>query len=160
MRWWALLLLGVACGGGDDPPLRARTSPDGIAWVGVAVDDELLAGDPRYRETIAAELSSVTPENAMKWDAVEAVRGAPSYARADAVVAFAREHGLRVRGHTLVWHDQRPAWVDDSLDAGDLRAALETHIARTVGRYRGQVAVWDVVNEAIADGGGELRDSV
>jgi endo-1,4-beta-xylanase len=65
---------------------------------------------------------------------------------------------MRVKGHALVWHGDSPAWLD-SLSPADARAAVREHILDTVGRYRGRVAVWDVVNEAIADGGG-LRDTV
>ncbi len=88
-------------------------------------------------------------------------RGAPSggfsFEAADKLVAFAAENGMRMRGHTLVWHSQLAPWVK-GLPPAELRAAMERHIRGVVGHWKGKVAAWDVVNEAIADGpSGELR---
>ena len=66
---------------------------------------------------------------------------------------------MRVKGHALVWHGDSPAWLD-GLAADDARQALRDHISTTVGRYRGRVMAWDVVNEALADDGSGLRDTV
>lgn len=109
---------------------------------------------------IADQFSSVTPENAMKWEVVHPGRATWDFAGADAVVAFAEAHGQRVRGHALVWHRQNPAWLTGGTFSRDeLAAILRDHIAEVVGRYRGRIAQWDVVNEAIADDG-TLRDTL
>src|SRR5262245_33712044 len=89
---------------------------------------------------------------------IERVRGQLVFGPADEIVAFAEARGMRVKGHALVWHGDSPAWLE-ALSPAEARAAVREHILDMVGRYRGRVAVWDVVNEAIADGGG-LRDTV
>ena len=66
----------------------------------------------------------------------------------DAVVGFAEAHGMNVKGHALVWHGSTPQWVEE-LSPPELRMAMEDHIRTVMGHYRGRVAVWDVVNEAV-----------
>lgn len=115
---------------------------------------------PADAALIAHQFSSVTPENAMKWEVVHPGVSTWDFTAADGIVAFAEAHGQRVRGHTLVWHRQNPAWLTGSTPTRDEAiATLRDHIATLVGRYRGRIAQWDVVNEAIADDG-TLRDSV
>ncbi len=114
-------------------------------------------GDARYRAVAARQFDSLTPENEMKWQSVHPQPDTFAFEGADALVAFAAESGMRVRGHTLVWHQQLAPWVKD-LSGEALRAAMIGHVERVVGRYKGRIAQWDVVNEALADGaGGELR---
>jgi endo-1,4-beta-xylanase len=74
-------------------------------------------------------------------------------------VGYAAAQGMRVKGHTLLWHGATPSWVN-ALPADQLRIAVEQHIGAVVGYYRGRIHAWDVVNEAVADGGGPLRDTV
>jgi endo-1,4-beta-xylanase len=126
--------------------------------VGTAVRGEALERNRAYRQVVAAQFSSVTPENEMKWSAVEPGRGDFTFDAADAIVDEARAAKQKVRGHTLVWHLQLPDWVKD-LGAEDLRAAMHEHIRRVMGRFDEDVGVWDVVNEPISDSGG-LRPSV
>ncbi len=130
-------------------PLRELAAP---RYVGTAVDAVALAREPGYREVLAAQFSSVTPENAMKWGVIEPEQGKFAWGDADAVVDFARDHGQRVRGHTLLWHTQNPAWLE-ALDGAELRRAVREHARAVVGRYRGRVADWDVVNEPMRDDG-------
>ena len=131
------------------PGLRAAA---GRLRVGTAVDDAPLQADPGYRAELAREFSSLTPENAMKWAVLEPTRGKVDWAGADRLVDFAGDHDQAVRGHTLVWWNQNPAWVD-ALHGGALRAAVREHIGAVVGRYRGRVGMWDVVNEPFEDDG-------
>jgi len=111
-----------------------------------------------YRQVIAAQFSTVTPENEMKWYAVEPAPGEFSFGAADAIVEQAREAKQKVRGHTLVWHAQLPDWVR-RMGPSQLREATREHIRRVMAHYDGDVSVWDVVNEPIGDDGG-LRNSV
>jgi endo-1,4-beta-xylanase len=112
----------------------------------------------RVRELVAANFDSLTPENEMKWQTVEPRPGVFSFAAADRLVTFAADNRMRMRGHTVVWHSQLAPWVK-GLKGDDLRAAMERHVRGVVGHYRGRVAAWDVVNEAIADGpSGALRE--
>lgn len=95
----------------------------------------------------------------MKWDAIEPSRGSFNFAGSDALVDYAEEHGLSVRGHTLLWYQQLPAYVEAITDPDELTSVIENHITEIVGRYRGRVAAWDVVNEIFATDG-SLRDCV
>jgi len=116
--------------------------------------------DELYRQVLAAEFNSVTLENWLKWEEVHPVRGEFDFGPVDEVLAFAREHRQAVRGHTLVWHNQNPTWLTEGTFTPDeLRTILREHIHTVVGRYRGQIDRWDVVNEVIDDGG-ELRDTI
>lgn len=133
------------------PPLRELATADGRR-VGTAVRADALADDLAYRQIVAGQFSSVTPENEMKWSHLQPEQGRFAYGPADDIVAFALEHGQVVRGHTLVWHNQLPGWVP-GLGARDLRAAMLEHVRRVAEHFKGRIAQWDVVNEAITDAG-------
>jgi endo-1,4-beta-xylanase len=124
--------------------------------VGTALMSSRL-DDARVRTLVAQNFDSLTPENEMKWEAIEPSPGVFAYAGGDKLVAFAAANGIRMRGHTLVWHSQLASWVK-GLPPTELRAAMLRHVRTVAGRYRGKIAAWDVVNEALADGpSGELR---
>jgi endo-1,4-beta-xylanase len=120
--------------------------------IGAAVDAALL-DDDAYVRTLLREFSAVTPENAMKWGPVHPTEHGWNFAPADRIVDFALAHGLRVHGHALVWHEQLPGWLTPTLGQRALARALAEHVETLVGRYRGRVAAWDVVNEAVGDRG-------
>ena len=141
-------------------PLRELGQRRGLV-VGAAVDGDGLTS-ARYRAVLAQDYASVTPENAMKWASTEPSRGVEDFRAADALVGFAAAHGQQVRGHTLVWYRQLPGWLfanGSEPSADELRTLLRRHVTDTVGRYRGRVASWDVVNEAVDDDG-SLRGDV
>lgn len=124
--------------------------------VGTAMMSGQLA-DPASAQLAAAEFDSLTPENEMKWESIEPEPGVFRFGAGDKLVAFAEAHGMRMRGHTLVWHSQLAPWVKD-LSADSKRAAMTRHIQNVVGHWKGRVKQWDVVNEAFADGpSGALR---
>ncbi len=138
-------------------------------FIGYAANAQLLCNNQAsctsgssatYRSLAGTEFSQVTPENAMKWESTESSDDNYSFAAADGIVAFAAANGQQVHGHTLVWHSQTPGYVQ-GLSATAMRAEMQEHITAVVGRYANNPAVvsWDVVNEAIADGGGVLRSS-
>ena len=149
--------------GGEDAeplpgtPLRELAKARGME-LGTAVRGDALKRNRAYRQTVAAQFSTVTPENEMKWSAIEPERGEFEFGAADDIVEFAREAGQKVRGHTLVWHAQLPDWVRE-LGARELRQAMREHIRTVMRHHRDDVGVWDVVNEPISDGG-RLRRSV
>src|SRR5215813_10336654 len=141
-------------------PTGLRTDLTGnIEFIGTAVAANALAADITYGEILANDFNSVTAENAMKWGVVHPAPDTWSFDDADALVSFAAAHGQRVRGHTLVWHNQLPGYINDTLSTQSLIDALNAHIDGLVGHYKGQVTSWDVVNEAIGDDA-NLRDSV
>jgi endo-1,4-beta-xylanase len=139
--------------------LRELAKRTGVT-IASAVDVTALANEADYRTVLNREFSGVTAENAMKWESVEPQRGVFDWSGADALVANARAHHQVIRGHTLVWHNQLPAWLTQGTFSGDeLRAILRDHITTEVGRYRGKVHAWDVVNEVLNDDG-TLRDTI
>ncbi|MDQ0797876.1 endo-1,4-beta-xylanase [Streptomyces sp. B1I3] len=128
--------------------------------IGTAVDTSALAEDAPYRAEVAREFSSVTPENVMKWEVVEPQRGTYDWAAADELVDFAKKNGQLVRGHTLVWHSQLPAWLNNGdFTTEELREILHQHITDQVTHFKGKIWQWDVVNEAFNDDG-TMRDSI
>jgi endo-1,4-beta-xylanase len=120
--------------------------------VGAAVNADGLL-DPAYADAVAAQYNQVTPENEMKWEAIEPEPGVFDFTRADEIVTFARDHGIAVRGHTLVWHSQLAPWVDELVGADAVREAMTRHIQNVMSHFRdtfpGTVVAWDVVNEAM-----------
>jgi endo-1,4-beta-xylanase len=120
--------------------------------VGAAVEPALLESDAAYAETLAREFGSVTPENAMKWGPIHPAESEWQWPPADRVVEFAAAHGMLVHGHVLVWHEQLPHWLP-RVAPRRFRATLGEHIGALVSRYRGRVASWDVVNEALTSRG-------
>ncbi|MBL1067718.1 endo-1,4-beta-xylanase [Streptomyces sp. 7-21] len=138
--------------------LRDAASASG-RFVGTAVNDGRLY-DGNYSSIVASEFSSVTAENVMKWDTVQPSQGNFNFSGGDRLVDFAQQNNQQVYGHTLVWHSQLPSWVSNGgFNAEQLNAVMENHITEVVSHYAGQVAYWDVVNEAFNDDG-TLRQSV
>ncbi len=124
--------------------------------LGAAVNHGYLfdAGDPTYAATFVQEFDSLTPEYELKLDQLLPREGAYDFAVADRLVDYAEKTGKEMRGHTLVWHEALPPWIlARSWTREELLALLEQHVTTVVGRYRGRLAEWDVVNEALADDG-------
>lgn len=126
-------------------------------YFGTAVAANHL-GEAQYASTLDAQFDSVTPENEMKWDAVESTRNSFNFSAADQIVSHAQGKGMKVRGHTLVWHSQLPGWVG-GLGTTDLRTAMNNHITQVMTHYKGKIHSWDVVNEAFQDGSSGARRS-
>jgi endo-1,4-beta-xylanase len=152
----------VVRGGGDakplpGTPLRVLAKQRGLE-LGTAARGDELKRNRAYRQLVAAQFSTVTPENEMKWALVEPSRGQYEFGPADDIVKHARDANQKVRGHTLVWYFQLPGWVR-KLGPKQLRQAMREHIRNVVAHFSEDVGVWDVVNEPISDDGG-LRPSV
>ncbi len=138
--------------------LKAAAAKTG-RLIGAAIGASHLS-DVAYAATAAASFDFVTPENEMKWDATEPTQNVFTFANGDAIVSFAKQNSMKVKGHTLVWHSQLPAWVSGITDATALHDAMINHVTQVASYYRGKVIAWDVVNEAVADGGQSLRASI
>jgi len=126
--------------------------------VGCAVSSANLA-DPTFAALLTRNVSQVTPEWEMKMEYILTDDGGYRFDAPDAIAAFARAHGLRLFGHTLVWYAENAA-VFTRLD-GQAKAfadAYRRYILTVAGRYRGQAVGWDVVNEAVNEDGEGLRD--
>ncbi|NUT24216.1 MAG: beta-1 4-xylanase [Hamadaea sp.] len=135
-------------------PLRTLAAAKG-KFIGTAVATNQLANETAYRTIAGQEFNQVTAENAMKWDATEPNDNQYNFTGADQVVAFAQANNQIVHGHTLVWHQQTPGWVQ-GLSASAMKTAMLDHIATVVGHYANNPAVqsWDVVNEVFDENGG------
>ncbi|GAA2388305.1 endo-1,4-beta-xylanase [Dactylosporangium salmoneum] len=153
----------TASAGGPRPPAPRDQSLRGLAarnglYFGTAVDAGAYAdaADPQYKSTVDGQFSTVTAENAMKWESLEPTRGTYDWAAADAFVAAAARNHQLVRGHVLAWYSQLPGWLtagiqDGSIDGPQLRDLLHKHITDVVAHFRGRIWQWDVVNEAVSD---------
>jgi endo-1,4-beta-xylanase len=129
--------------------------------MGAAVKAELLDSpvEPQYTTVLATHFDALVSEYQMKWDSTEPTEGQFAFGPGDAIIAFASRHGMIVKGHALVWHQQLPAWVS-TLAAAELGPALDRHIATVAGHWKGQVYAWDVVNEAVTDDGLDYRNTI
>ena len=140
-------------------PLRVAADKRGF-YVGAAVAAAPLRNEEPYQDTLRREFNLIVAENAFKWDAIHPAQGTYNFADADALVAFAEANHMRIRGHTLVWHNQLPGWLTSgNFTRDELISLLRDHISTVMGRYKGRVLAWDVVNEAIDDATSGLRTS-
>jgi endo-1,4-beta-xylanase len=126
--------------------------------VGAAVRQSLFS-EAAYSATLAREFNMVEPEDAMKWWTVRRRAGVFNFREGDEVVRFAQAHGMKVRGHCLVWDHNNPEWLGEShFTPAQLSHLLQEHITTVMKHYAGQVFAWDVVNEALDEDGG-FKDS-
>ena len=128
--------------------LKAHAEARGLL-VGCAVNTGLLAREPAYGRELAEQFNVVVGENCMKWGALRPTATTYDFREADTLVAFAADHGMKVRGHNLCWHESLPPWFATTVTRENARQILTDHIHTVAGRYRGKIESWDVVNEAI-----------
>jgi GH35 family endo-1,4-beta-xylanase len=123
--------------------------------IGAAVNQaQFSEADARGAALVKAHFNTITPENVLKWEAVHPQLDKYEFAAPDRYVAFGEKNKMFIIGHTLVWHNQTPRWVfqDDKgnpVDRDTLLQRMRDHIHTVVGRYKGRIKGWDVVNEAL-----------
>lgn len=122
--------------------------------IGVAVSPWALKTDEA--QLIRQHFNSMTPENAMKMGPIHPKENEYYWAHSDSIVAFAERNRIKLRGHTLCWHNQTPDWIfkdetGNKVSKEVLLKRLKDHITTVVTRYKGKIYAWDVVNEAISD---------
>jgi endo-1,4-beta-xylanase len=131
--------------------------------LGAAINFAYLSPD-NIHHGLLRHYNALVYGNEMKQDALQPAEGNFNFTRADALMDYAAKHNQKVRGHVLVWHQQVPSWLfqgsgpNGLATKAELYARMENHIKTVVGRYKGKVDSWDVVNEALADDG-TMRDS-
>ncbi|NID09979.1 endo-1,4-beta-xylanase [Fibrivirga algicola] len=159
-RWLALLLAGSI---GVAPAQSQKGLKDYYARyfpIGVAVNPRMIQPGPDA-ELIKAQFNSLTPENAMKMGPIHPEEKRYFWKDADAIVDFAQQNNMKVRGHTLCWHNQTPRWfftdsTGKQVTREVLLARMKQHINDVMGRYKGKIYAWDVVNEAVPDTGSSI----
>lgn len=179
-RALALLMLAACTHTGRSSPAAENTPPSatqgsGISrlatvfqdyfTVGAAMNEaQILGTDTAGQALVTAQYNTISPENVLKWERVHPEPERYDFALPDAYVAYGEKHRMFIVGHTLVWHSQTPAWVfRDASGALVSREVLlermRTHIRTVMGRYKGRIQGWDVVNEALEEDG-SLRNSL
>jgi Beta-1,4-xylanase len=111
-----------------------------------------MSDSSTFLSTATPEFNLVTPENCMKWDSTEPSQNSFNFTEGDKLVSWAQTNNYKVHGHALLWHNQTPSWVQN-LSASAMQSAINNHIDKVMGHYKGKIAMWDVVNEAFEDNG-------
>jgi endo-1,4-beta-xylanase len=122
--------------------------------IGVAVGKRNLSGEEGA--LIKKHFNSITAENDMKMESMQPIEGQFNWREADSIISFAAQNNIKVRGHNLCWHEQAPSWFFTDKEGKEVNKTvllqrLKAHIDAVVGRYKGKIYAWDVVNEAIDD---------
>ncbi len=123
-----------------------------------AAADSAHFQETQYAQILGSEFHALEPENAMKFGPIHPRPNTDlqpyDFAAADQVVSFAKQRGMKVRGHTLVWHQQNPEWLTwGGLGPPQLSTILRDHITTVMNHFGGDVYAWDVVNEAFEENG-------
>jgi endo-1,4-beta-xylanase len=142
-------------------PASAATSLKSLAeakgrYFGTAMTQNMLSNST-VTTLAGQQFDMVTPGNEMKWDTTEPSNGSFNFGPGDQIVSFAQSHGMRVRGHNLVWHSQLPSWVS-SLPLNQVQSVMDNHITTEASHYKGKVYSWDVVNEPFNEDGSLRQD--
>ncbi|MBV9785133.1 MAG: endo-1,4-beta-xylanase [Acidisphaera sp.] len=145
-----------------EPGLNARALRKDLFY-GAALDTRILRTDRTYMAQVPVECGFVVGEYSFKWSELRPEPDKYAFDHAELLVGYAARHGLRVRGHALVWYQSNPDWLEPMLKPDTGEKLLATHIRTTVGHFRKRVVHWDVVNEAIEPEDGKpngLRDTL
>ena len=127
--------------------------------IGVAISlNQIYEVDHRGTPLIKTQFNSISPENVLKWESIHPLPDRFDFEAPDRYVAFGESNHMIIVGHTLVWHSQTPRWVFQDatgkpLNRDALLNRMSNHIHTVVGRYKGRIKIWDVVNEALYDNG-------
>ena len=158
----AVLIAGLLLNAPAQPALKDAFKSE--FRIGAALNESQFSGSNRCEVAlIQTQFDTISPENALKWESIHPKAGRYDFKPADQYVEFGASNHMFIVGHTLVWHNQTPKWVfqDNSgnpVDRDTLLRRMHDHIATVVGRYRGRINGWDVVNEALNEDG-TLRQS-
>jgi endo-1,4-beta-xylanase len=148
-----------AAGTADGAPPALKDVFKDAFTVGAALNSAQFSGrDALGAALVRTHFNTITPENVLKWECVHPEPGRHDFAAADRYVEFGERNGMFVVGHALVWHNQTPKWVfqderGNPVSRDTLLSRMREHIHAVVGRFKGRVKGWDVVNEALTDSG-------
>jgi endo-1,4-beta-xylanase len=160
MKLLACIVLAASLAQCQTPPAPSlKQAYQGIFRIGAAVNPaQFEERDPISDPIIEAQFNTISPENALKWQLIHPSLGTYNFDQADRYVAFGEKYKMFIIGHNLVWHSQVPKWVFEDaqgkpLTRDALLERMHDHIRTVVGRYKGRIGGWDVVNEALNDDG-------
>src|SRR6187431_1084481 len=143
----------------NDSNLTLKESFKNEFLIGMAINEEISSGkDSVSQNIILKQFNSITPENVMKAERINPKPGVYNFKPADDFVEFGKKNKMFIIGHTLIWHNQTPAWFfqDKNGKPNTKEAQMErmrSHIETIAGRYAGKVQAWDVVNEVLGEDG-------
>ena len=158
---WAILVLIPLQNRGQGSSLKEVFKKDFL--IGGALSARVIMGESADATRLVEEhFNTLTAENSMKWERIHPKPGKYRFQTADRLVELSEKNGMFLVGHTLVWHNQTPDWVfrdkqGNLVDRETLLSRMKEHIHTVVGRYRGRVHAWDVVNEAVTETGGPRK---
>ena len=150
----------IACGNSkvkNDPALKNALQDKFL--IGVALNTRQSSGNDTAATRIVREhFNAIVAENCMKSAEIHPEIDRYNFTQADEFVQFGVDNDLTVTGHCLIWHSQLPRWfcVDENgenVTPEVLKERMKEHISTVVGRYKGVIKGWDVVNEAILEDG-------
>ena len=159
-----ILAAGILTSFAQEGPATLKEAFKSDFRIGAAINQSQFEGDsPAEAKIIETQFNTVSPENVLKWESVHPEPGEFDFQDADKYVAFGQKNHMFIIGHNLIWHNQTPDWVfadpkGNPISRDALVARMRDHILTVVGRYKGKIGGWDVVNEAL-DEDGTLRDS-
>ena len=154
---FTMLLIVGGCSANE--PQALKDALKGKFYIGTAVNAQhIWERDTADVKIIKENFNAIVPENCMKSMYLQPREGEFNFTDADKFVEFGEKNGMWITGHCLVWHSQLPRWfcVDENgenVSAEVLKARMKSHISTVVGRYKGRINGWDVVNEAILEDG-------
>lgn len=154
-------ILAAACAGGttQTKEIGLKDVVGNKFLVGAALNVRQSSGaDTSSLKIVKRHFNSIVAENCMKSEEIQPREGEFFFDEADKFVNFGIENNMSIIGHCLIWHSQCPDWffTDDkgnNVSPEILRQRMKTHISTVVGRYKGKIKGWDVVNEAIVEDG-------
>lgn len=130
--------------------LRQLAEKRGVL-IGAASGDGFNASDARYKTILKQEFNAVVSEYQMKFGQIQPSRGVYNWGPSDNLLAFADLNAMQLRGHCLVWHKEASFLDKTEFSRVEMFSILKDHIHKVVGRYKGKIPQWDVVNEAVSN---------
>ncbi|PZX13405.1 endo-1,4-beta-xylanase [Breznakibacter xylanolyticus] len=155
----------ASCAHGERKGHTLKEAFEGKFLVGTALNIDQIGGfDTASLRVVKTHFNAIVAENCMKSEQIQPREGVFEFAMADRMVEFGEANGMQITGHTLIWHSQTPRWFFKDSQGNDvtrevLIERMRTHIHTVVGRYKGRIKGWDVVNEVIDDRDGSYRKS-